>query len=84
MDYAITIYGKPDCTRCTALVRRCRRKGVRYRYRDVTQDPEARAEVEALGYTSLPVGVIGDDHFCGVNYDKIDALAAQASLSKAS
>jgi len=82
MTDTLTIYGKPDCIRCDQLVKYCRRKGIPYRYIDVTQDAGALARVKSLGYSELPVGMIGDDHFHGVRLDKIRPLAPQ--LSKAS
>ena len=82
MAATLTIYGKPDCPRCDQLVKYCRRKGIPYHYLDVTQDAEALALIKSLGYSELPVGMIGDDHFHGVRLDKIRPLAPQ--LSKAS
>lgn len=82
MTDTLTIYGKPGCDRCDQLVKYCRRKGIPYRYIDVTQDDEALALVKSLGYSELPVAMIGDDHFPGIRLDKIRPLAPQ--LSKAS
>lgn len=82
MTDTLTIYGKPDCDRCDQLVKYCRRKGIPYRYIDVTQDTDALALIKSLGYAEVPVGIIGDDHFYGVRLDKIRPLAPQ--LSKAS
>ena len=82
MADTLIIYGKPDCIRCDQLVKYCRRKGIPYRYIDVTQDADAKALIERLGYVEAPVGMIGSDHFQGVRLDKIRPLARQ--LSKAS
>ncbi|MGP9695687.1 glutaredoxin family protein [Brachybacterium sp. AOP25-B2-12] len=82
MDNTLTIYGKPGCPGCTWLVKRCQRKGVPYHYVDVTQDAAAFAHIKNLGYLSAPVGEIGDDHWYGARFDKIDQLAAR--MAKAS
>lgn len=79
----LTIYGAPGCSRCQVLVQRCQRKGVPYRYVDVTKDAKAAAHLKALGYTEAPVGECGDDHWAGVRLDKVDALA-RTQLAKAS
>lgn len=82
MDPILTIYGQPDCRRCDALMRHALRKGVPYRYIDVTRDPKAKAHIKALGYQSTPVAEIGDEHWGGVKITKIDDLVPR--LSKAS
>lgn len=81
-DPILTIYGKSGCPGCDALVRRAVRKGVPYRYVDVEQDAEALAHIKSLGYSQAPVGEVGDDHWSGVRFDKVDALVPR--LLKAS
>ncbi|MGO2047617.1 MAG: glutaredoxin family protein [Brachybacterium tyrofermentans] len=82
-DLILTIYGTPTCGDCKLLVRHCQRKGVPYEYVDVTKDPEAAAHVKALGYVTGPVGEYGDDHWSGLRFDKVSALAKK-QLTKAS
>lgn len=82
MTDALTICGKPGCVRCDQLVKYCRRKGIPHRYIGVTQDADALALLKSLGYSELPVWMIGDDHFHGVRLNTIRPLASQ--LSKAS
>lgn len=60
---------------CTATAREMDRKGIEYKYVDLTKDPEAMETVESLGYKQAPVVVAGDDHWAGFRPDKIGALA---------
>lgn len=73
----LTIYGSPNCHRCAALVRRAVRKGIPHVYVDVTQDKTAKQHVKELGYTELPVGEVGDDHWSGARFDKVDELVTR-------
>ena len=43
---------------------------------DISQDPEARDFVMALGYLQAPVVVAGEDHWSGFRPDRIKALTA--------
>lgn len=70
----ITVYGQPHCQGCTATRRHLARAGVKFLARDVTDSDTARAEVEALGYSSLPVVVAGDMHWSGYRPDKLNQL----------
>lgn len=44
--------------------------------RNVGRDPEARQELIAIGLTSLPVLLIGDQKLAGFNPTQIDAALA--------
>ncbi|UQN31800.1 glutaredoxin family protein [Brachybacterium kimchii] len=82
MDPILTIYGQPDCRRCKMLMQHALRKGVPFRYIDVAEDPKAKAHIKALGYLSVPVAEVGDEHWGGLKFTKIDELVPR--LSKAS
>ena len=74
----IVVYSKPACVQCTATTREMDRKGITYKYVDLTEDAEAMETVRDLGYMQAPVVVAGDDHWAGFRPDKIGQLAAQA------
>lgn len=71
----ITVYSKPACVQCTATTRELDRKGIPYKYVDLTEDASAMDTVKDLGYMQAPVVVAGEDHWSGFRPDKIGALA---------
>ena len=71
----VTLFSKPGCQGCKATARELDKHGIPYAYRDVTQDPEAMAAVQSLGYNSVPVVHAGDDnHWYGHRPDRVKAL----------
>lgn len=79
----VTVYTKPACVQCNATYRALDKKGIRYVSVDISQDPEARERVVAMGYLQAPVVVNGEDHWSGFRPDKIEELAHQAELVSA-
>lgn len=79
----ITVYTKPSCVQCTATYRALDKAGIEFDTVDISQDPEARDFVMALGYLQAPVVVAGDDHWAGFRPDRIKSLRA-ATLSTVS
>ena len=74
----VTLFTKPGCQGCKATARELDKHGIPYASRDVTQDPEAHAHVQSLGYQSLPVVHAGDDnHWSGHRPDSIRGLLDQ-------
>lgn len=73
---SVTVYSKPACVQCTATYRALDKKGVDYTVVDISQDAEAYAMVQELGYLQAPVVVAGDTHWAGFSPDKINNLAA--------
>lgn len=51
-------------------------KGVAYTERNVSNDPEAKADLRSLGFAATPVTVIGEEKIIGYNRRKIDAALA--------
>ncbi|SFA79706.1 ribonucleoside-diphosphate reductase class Ib glutaredoxin subunit [Poseidonocella pacifica] len=72
---SITVYSKPACVQCTATTRALDAKGVPYEVIDLTEDAEAMARVQDLGYRQAPVVVAGEIHWAGFRPDMIGALA---------
>lgn len=72
---AVTLYTKPGCPGCKGTARELDKHGIPFQSRDVTQDPEAMAHVQQLGYQGLPVVYAGDDnHWTGHRPDRVKAL----------
>lgn len=74
----VTVYTKPACVQCNATFKALDKQGTPYRKVDITDVPEARDYVLALGYLSAPVVVAGTEHFSGFRPDRIKALSNQA------
>ena len=77
MTAAVTVYTKPSCPQCDMTKRLLDRMRVEHTTVDVSTDPDARAYVTGLGYTSAPVVVVGDggDHWAGFKPDRLRGLA---------
>lgn len=73
---AITVYTKPACVQCNAVIKALDKKQLRYTKVDITADPAARDYVMALGYLQAPVVVAGTEHFSGFRPDRISRLAS--------
>ena len=71
----VTVYTKPACVQCVATYKELERKGVAYNVVDLTQDQQAFAMVQDMGYMQAPVVVAGNEHWAGFRPDKIGALA---------
>jgi glutaredoxin-like protein NrdH len=80
---SITVYTKPACVQCNATYRALDKAGIEYSVVDITEDPEARDYVMALGYLQAPVIVAGDEHWSGFRPDRIAALASRMATSVA-
>ncbi|QCQ91886.1 glutaredoxin-like protein NrdH [Rhodococcus sp. SGAir0479] len=76
---SITVYTKPACVQCNATYRALDKAGLEYDIVDISENPEARDFVMALGYLQAPVVVSGDDHWSGFRPDRIKALTANAA-----
>lgn len=75
MSQTITVYSKPGCGQCMFTKKFLERNGLVYQEKDIQLDESARQEVQAMGYSSLPVVVInGEDSFTGYQADKLQAL----------
>lgn len=72
---SITVYSKPACVQCNATTRALDRQGVDYTVIDVSEDAQAYALVQDLGYRQVPVVVAGERHWAGFRPDMISALA---------
>ena len=57
----ITVYTKPACVQCNATYKALDKLGLDYAVVDITEEPEARDYVMALGYLQAPVVVAGNE-----------------------
>lgn len=71
----ITVYSKPACVQCTATTRALSAKGLEFDIVDLTEDADAFAMVQELGYRQAPVVVAGESHWSGFRPDLIGQLA---------
>ena len=74
----ITVYTKPACVQCTATYRALDKAGIEYDIVDISENPEARDYVMALGYLQAPVVITDEDHWSGFRPDRIKALTVAA------
>ena len=75
---SITVYTKPACVQCNATYKALDNAGLDYEVIDITEVPEARDYVMALGYLQAPVVVVDGEHWSGFRPDRIKALASTA------
>ncbi len=73
---AITVYTKPACVQCNAVIKALDKKQLPYTKVDITADSAARDYVMSLGYLQAPVVVAGTEHFSGFRPDRITRLAS--------
>ena len=78
MSASVTVYTKPSCVQCNATYKALDKAGIAYQKVDITEDPQARDYVMALGYLQAPVVVAGDDHWSGFRPDRIKAAGNPA------
>ncbi|MBM4485503.1 glutaredoxin-like protein NrdH [Rhodococcus hoagii] len=76
---SITVYTKPACVQCNATYRALDKAGLEYDIIDISENPEARDYVMALGYLQAPVVVAGEEHWSGFRPDRIKDLTANAA-----
>lgn len=74
---SINVYGKPGCVQCTATTRRLDKLHIVYTYTDVTEDPQALARVQELGYQQVPVVETESQHWSGHRPDLLLGLIGQ-------
>ena len=81
----ITVHTLPYCVQCGATFRWLNKLGIPHTRVDMSQDPEARDMVSALGFTAAPVVIVTDedgtivDKWSGFQPGKINAYTPQAA-----
>ena len=75
--HLISVYTKPACVQCNAIVKAFDKAGISYQKIDVNDNPEARDYVLSLGYLALPVVHVSPTvHWAGFRPDRVADLAA--------
>lgn len=72
----VTVYTLPACVQCDSTKRYLKKNFVEYNEVDLTEDPTSMDMVRALGHTSAPVVVVGDENWSGFRMDKLSQLHA--------
>ena len=71
----IVIYSKPNCMQCNFTKKYLDDKGVTYEIKDILESEQALAEVQQLGFSSVPVILAdGEEAFNGFRPDLLDQL----------
>lgn len=77
----IRVYSKPQCQQCDMTKRLLDREGVSYSVESLLDEGNLEA-AKALGHTSAPVVVVGDESWSGFQPEKIKALVARIEGEK--
>lgn len=78
MDKDIVIYSADWCGFCHAVKKYLDDKGVKYKEKNIEQDPKFAEEcVEKSGQMGIPVTIIGDEVIVGFDRPKIDSALAK-------
>lgn len=83
MSMPVTVYTTTACPQCTATKRQLDKLGVPYTEINIEHDEEARRRVTDMGFVAAPVVVAGDDAWSGFRYERLGALAKDASVTAA-
>ena len=68
----IKVYTSSTCPYCVMAKEYLAEKGLEYEEKNVQTDKVARQELMKMGYTGVPVVVIGDEEIVGFDKAKID------------
>ena len=68
----IKVYTSSTCPYCVMAKEYLAEKGLEYEEKNVQTDKAARQELMKMGYTGVPVVVIGDEEIVGLDKAKID------------
>ncbi|MDO5301175.1 MAG: glutaredoxin family protein [Tissierellia bacterium] len=70
----IKIYTSNTCPFCTMAKDYFRDKGVDFDERNIQNDPSAREELIAKGYSGVPVIVIGNEEIVGFDKARLERI----------
>lgn len=76
----VRVYTKPNCKQCDLTKQALTDKGIPFEVEDLT-DPLNLEAAKALGYSSAPVVIVGDEGWAGFRPDLINELAARIGVS---
>ncbi|MBF6358182.1 glutaredoxin-like protein NrdH [Nocardia higoensis] len=78
----ITVYTKPNCVQCRFTYKKLDDLEAEYDLVYMTEDPDALAYIQSLGYKQAPVVVAGEQHWGGYAPDKLAWAAAQQTINR--
>ncbi|MBU5668720.1 glutaredoxin family protein [Peptoniphilus sp. MSJ-1] len=70
----VTVYTSNTCPYCTMAKDYLKEREVEFDEKNVQTDKEARNELMAMGYTGVPVIVVGDEQIVGFDKNRLDEL----------
>lgn len=73
----VKVYTSNTCPYCTMAKDYLKEKGVEFNEKNVQTDVAARDELISMGYTGVPVLVIGEEEIVGFDRARIDAALAK-------
>lgn len=73
----VIVYSNPNCTACEQTKRFLAVKGIAFESKMIQDSPEVTPIIEANGYTSAPIVVLGEVSWSGFRLDKLNTLANQ-------
>ncbi|WP_068454308.1 glutaredoxin family protein [Aedoeadaptatus pacaensis] len=68
----VVVYTSNTCPYCTMAKDYLNEKGVEFEEKNVQNDAAARDELISMGYTGVPVLVIGEEEIVGFDRARID------------
>jgi glutaredoxin-like protein NrdH len=81
---SVTLYTLPNCPQCTATKLYLDKYEITHSTIDLSNDAEASAYINSLGYKQAPVVVAGEAHWSGFRPDKIFSLSRILAHEKVS
>lgn len=73
----VVVYTSNTCPYCTMAKDYLKEKGIEFNEKNVQTDAAARDELISMGYTGVPVLVIGEEEIVGFDRARIDAALAK-------
>ena len=73
----VKVYTSSTCPYCTMAKDYLKEKGIEYNEKNAQTDAAARDELISMGYTGVPVLVIGEEEIVGFDRARIDAALAK-------
>lgn len=72
----VVLISSPGCQPCRISKKILHDNGVEFTERNVAEDPEALELAKSLGHATTPIIIAGDDHWSGLDPDRLKRLAA--------
>lgn len=70
----VTVYTSDDCIECEFLKKTLDEKVIAFEIKNISQNSQYQSEVEKYGFLGVPVTVVSNKAFKGLNQELIDFL----------